>query len=84
MHRYVSGYVAVYDRHKVPGPRVTKKGLREALQAHPGLDFRTDEGYVNLRGMVEHELTLEVRDGANLVAVVEAKREGTSFVAVVR
>jgi hypothetical protein len=88
--RYISGTVAVYSRDKVTPHsktgRITKAALREALRHDPEqIDFRTDEGYVNARGLIQYDLSLEVREGDNLVAVVEAQRGSDGTIqAVVR
>jgi hypothetical protein len=90
MTTYISGVVAIYSRDRVlahsPSGKITKAALRDALRTEPEkIDFRTDSGYANVRDMVRHHLTIEVRDGYNLVAIVEAQRtESGVLQAVVR
>lgn len=90
MTRILSGTVAIYSRHRVTkhsiSGRVTKGALREALRTEPEkVDFLTDESYVNVRDMITYDLSLEVREGINLVAVVEAQRGSDGTIqAVVR
>lgn len=73
------------------GSRLTKKWLREYLRDNPQKDFRNvgfrSGTYVNGQDAINFDLTLEVRGGYDLVAVVNFQPTDTNewgYQAVVR